>query len=491
MILNTMTHSNDLLPQNDVLSDNIKLQPSDVQQSNIPLRYNRRTSCDTLLNYDKISQVNNDELINNVIDNNQKGLRNSSVCCNQLPPTINLRFNNLSRCNQLKHLSMNYPEISNEILINMVYNIELNSIRYTLSNKLKLDNNILLEDICDLLWNDITHKNRNDENDKLQYNMDMINEIKFKLVDYNLLFSKYNNAENSLLSCVRNNLKHNQLNDFKLSLDNIAFIRNQYDNMYNTDGLLYTYSALKSILLNNNKHNDVKHANNNYDDIINELNVIEKTIQVNIDGLYNDCLSGNSLLNSNDLDEINNIILQVCGNINNKSMINKLYNNICMKLSNICEKLSTNKLNEQYIQYINNEWKKIKQKLSSLNNDIDCNKIQDLLQQINLKLKRISNYKLRLLVTNNIQNWCLEQYEDWNELLSNCKDNVINNFKYELNNGILQEQTLKDIVNIFYKITIQDSKLENYHRISELLCNISEKYIHKSDKNKNVIYIVC
>lgn len=476
------------------LSDN-------VQKCNkTKLKCNRRGSLDpSQAQLLKSALSNNSETISSNEKYKRNGVRTSSVVYKQVLPNTNMiRYNNVLHYNTLRKLSITYPEISNEILINLFYNIKLKSIQHSLNNRLNGKDNISLDDIVFLLLNnssakydtapdDASNNNDEEENDILNNSVELLQNVKLKLVDYENTYTLNQKIEDNIISYVIKSIKDkksNKINNilfqkfitklkkqFRKNLNYALYLKTQHENIYDLESMMYTYFTLNSSLLSENK------ININYDNLQYELSTLNKTILQNINCVYRDCLFGNSLPVSKDLSEINNTIRAINTITDNESIINTL-NTINKKVSD----LEHNNANEWYMKYLSSDLKMIKKKVSEIQNNMDFSNIKKALHPITLKLSEMSNYKLIVPINDKILNWCEEKYEDWGEVLLQYEYLVKDKFKSELNNGKLNKETLYNIVNTFYNIAMVNSQLENYHNTVKLLHNISNKSANKSQQ---------
>ena len=523
-----------LVPNDKIIKNtNNEQNLSDKSQqcNNTKLKCNRRGSLDpSQVQLFKSVLNNNSETITSNEEYKTNGLCTSSVLYNKIMPNANMiKYNNVLHCNNVLHynalekLSITYPEISNEILINLVYNIELKSIQHSLNNILNCKNNISLDNIVFLLMknsstkydtalalkdvHDILNSDDEEENDMLYNNIELLQNIKLKLIDYEKIYKLNNKTEDNIISYILKSIKDKKSNNIsstmfqnfitklkkqlRKKINHILYLKKQYENIYGLESIIYTYSTLSFPSLLDKKNNI---DNINYDNMQCEINKLTGKISDNLNGFYKDCLFGNNLPISKDLIEINNIIRELNNSKNEEDIINKL-NTINNKVSD----LEHNNANEWYMKYLTGDLKIIKNKISEVQNSMDFSNIKKALHPITLKLSEMSNYKLLIPINENILHWCEEKYEDWAELLSEYEYLVkYRNKTYEFtlnkkqesdkdniyhNNKVLNQKTFYNMISAFYKIAIVNSQLENYHRTIKLLHNISNV------KNKNQQYI--
>ena len=349
--------------------------------------------------------------------------------------------------------------------------------------------------ILDSLWNlynekynpktEILQKNDN----ILQQNTNILKAQENTLIDKIISFTnmKYRNKD-TLLSKM-NTIKLNQclqINEKKMKLAQllepekskflyniakISEIKKQYENLYDCMSLNDTYCKIYQLLFAN-KIGCFNESSAKY--TASRLDTFTKEIEENISSFYESCLIGNHIKNEtiNDkLDVINNTLSKLVKNPTANSMYLRIIN---CKLSEL--------KNSKYLKLVTDRIKELKTRIGNISIDLTqlTKKIDKILENTNIQsisntfqsIEIPSSNKYIIPTTDNVLNWCAENYEDWDEELFKYEDIITNNFKIQLNTKQITKHDLDNTFNALHKIAMTNAKIENYYRTAKLLHNV-------------------
>ena len=483
-----------LLKNNLIPQDNIKIEYSILQNQNNNIKNEKNISSNTQNKclkgnkdiYNDKPLKNNENTHNSTINNSVKSNKTSqsskqvniiSIKSNILNkeketvPHFKLKANNTidwEEQNRKNTLAINY--MINELWNNYdVFKIpnDCSEVRI-----ISVDNNILQNYI----------NNVNKSHNKLLFKRLAFKKSKYKhneLRETTIQDIKKMSNSNSKKSTLSKFMKE-EISKFANDIEYIAELKNRHEVINERRAIIDTYLKLQSILSSNNKFTTV--LSNTEKDINNSLNPFDKKISENINSFYESCLIGNDL-HVETIDDKLNII--------NKKTLEIKNNNINSKnmLSNL--KLINRKISELEI---NNNLKSVKNDLRTLNNKISeiaihntpktignnlkklnstIFKIEKNIQLISNKIHEIKLKKYIIPTNDNMLCWCAENYEDWEEKAEQYESDITNIFKYKLSNGNLNKEEFSNIFYLLNKVAIINFKIENYYRTAKLLCNLS------------------